>query len=328
MAFDPLERLEQGNIDFLFDRIIGNEWHADLIKRIRKSENKYSMYSIINGCIDKLKDTYPSFCMNIIYDMNEYKEYVFYILEHSESGIFYYFGTTELVNILRKTNWGKNFIFNHLDEILEKDNQFLQYLFEYIFEHFEECKDFIDKLYLHHNLRIRGEFMCYLVEYHYDKVNAIYDDITKYLTSYTHQQYEQITFLPELMPYDTISKLTINFLQHGNKTTYDKLKEYIFKNYQENDLSLLLMSSNDEVFKQEFLSDINRYFSTSYQCQFQIYEDYSNNLSEEILNSYQKFLLYFRKPNYYGIYDDIENLTYYGLGNLLKKICGQIFIFK
>lgn len=271
MAFNPLKRLEQGNVDFLFEIRFDESFESDLIKRIRASENKHS---IIQGFIEQLKDEYPTFCLKVIYDVDEYKEYVFSILEHSNESIFYYFGTTELVNILRKTSWGKSFIFTHLDEILEKDNRFPNYLFEYILNDLKKCKDLIDKLSLYPNLRIRGNFMCYLVEYHYDKINLIYDDLLKYLTSYTHQELEQLTFLPEYMPFDTISKLAIQFLERNDRTNFLKIKEFIFNHYPENDLSFLLMNSKKESLQQEFLNDIDRYFSTSYQCQFRIYEKY------------------------------------------------------
>ena len=78
MAYNPIEYLKQGNIDFV-DKLTTYD-RENLIARIRKSSEKEE---IIDGCIEKLKDSKYSykFILEVIYDMDKYKEQIFYILK-------------------------------------------------------------------------------------------------------------------------------------------------------------------------------------------------------------------------------------------------------
>ena len=80
MAFDPLERLENGNVDFMFnDKINTPYFLEDLIKRIRNSPRRKE---ILAGCIVALVDYLPRFCFMIMADADEYSEYTSKILNN------------------------------------------------------------------------------------------------------------------------------------------------------------------------------------------------------------------------------------------------------
>lgn len=306
--YGPLERLEQGNIEFLFDPFISLQLLENIIREIRESSNRHS---IINGFLEKLKNKDPEFCLQVIYDMEEYKEVVFEILTKKKE-LYSWFKTPEILNILNKTSWGYTFLLNHLEELLEKNDDLISPLLKYLFQEPEKGKEILKSLYLHKNLKIRAKFMIELVKNHFDKINTIYDDITKYLTSSINQEFE-------LMPSDEISKLAIQFLKHNDKKTYLKLKEFILKNYKENDLSFLLLNNEyNPNFKEEFAQDSDRLFSTSHTYQFEIYENYTKALSREMLENFQKFISYFKEEEE-NEYFYLKRLFHYGLGKILQE---------
>lgn len=178
MALNPLERLEKGNVDFFLGMNYRNQ--NDLIEDIRNTKDNQK---IINGFLPLLKDKMPYFCIKIIYDMEEYKEEVFELLrKYSNGDLFYFFELKELMDIFKKTSWGKKMVFQFLDEILEKNLNILKALLDIAFADFAACKPILDKLSLHKDLTIRAGFMLYLVKNHFDKIVLFYEDITKYLT--------------------------------------------------------------------------------------------------------------------------------------------------
>ena len=62
MAFNPLEYLKDGKVDFVF-RCTSYDYEF-LIESIRNSPDRIN---IINGFLPKLKEELPSFCFDIIY---------------------------------------------------------------------------------------------------------------------------------------------------------------------------------------------------------------------------------------------------------------------
>ena len=76
MAFNPLEYLENGNIDFVYDLTQYDYNH--LIEYVRESNKRVK---IVNGFLFKLRDTRPQFCFKIIYDMDEFVYDTKYILD-------------------------------------------------------------------------------------------------------------------------------------------------------------------------------------------------------------------------------------------------------
>ena len=114
--------------------------------------------------------------------------------------------------------------------------------------------------------------MDYLIRNHANQIDSIYDDITKYTTSITYEPYEQLTFLPQLMNPDDISKLAVLLLTHNREADYKKLKDYILKDYKYNYIAsqlltdewlvdpethILLNDPNREMKEKEFNKDAN-----------------------------------------------------------------------
>ncbi len=222
MAFSHLEYLEKGKVDFVFSLTSYDE--ENIIQLVRKSERKNQ---IIKGFLGALKDTCPRFCLNIIYDNDSFKEEVWYLAhKYYNNNLINYFQEEELASILHKTSWGRSYIFNHLDDLLDKNNKIPEFLLQYIYLYIEECEDFFKKLALHKNLHIRGQFMIDLVENHYEKISFVYEDILKYLTGYTYQENEQMTLFPSYMPFDLVSKLAVLFLKNKDKVMFSRFNYF------------------------------------------------------------------------------------------------------
>ena len=98
MAFNPVEYLEQGKIDFLFNRL-GTLDTENLIKRVRNSSNKIN---IINGFLPKLKKISPHFCFAIIYDTDEFVEETFNLVKGKYTDIGEFHLPKDLENFIEK----------------------------------------------------------------------------------------------------------------------------------------------------------------------------------------------------------------------------------
>lgn len=314
MAFNPVEYLKEGKVNFVFGLTIYDR--KTLIKWVRENEYKYD---VINGFLELLKDKDSKFCFDIIYDLDEYKETVLYLLEKYK---FCEIDLEKLINILNNTSWGKFYVLNKLEEYILDEEKYKAIL-EYIFSDFDNNQEFIQKLYLHPNLHIRFLFMKFLIKKSPDKINAVYDDITKYLTSYTHREFEQMTFLPELMPREDISSLAFTCLKKlDDKTLWYKFKEHILTNYHDNDLARLLLEkknyfeNKDPEDLEEFKSDADRLFETSYDYKFYISSKYEKLISEEIINEFLRYISYFKGNKEYFI--SVGNIYDHGLGRKLE----------
>ncbi len=307
MTFNPLEKLEKGNVDFLFE--MNYQSQNDLIEDIRNAKDNQK---IISGFLPLLKDKMPDFCIKIIYDMEEYKEEVFELLrKYSKGDLFYFFELKELMDIFKKTNWGKKMVFGFLDEILEKNLNIYKSLLKISFSNFNDCKFILDKLSKHKDLTIRAGFMLYVTENHFAEITNFYDEITNYFTCFHQGKLEY-------MPSKYVSQLAILFLKHGSRKTYYQIKEFILKNYKENDLARLFLEESNLNLENEFLTDCDRLFTTSANYQFEIFEDYSNRLSKEVRESFTKFLSYFKNEKLY-----LANFEYYDIELILKNRLGR-----
>ena len=69
MAFNTLEYLRDGKVDFVFHCTPYDYEH--LIESIRKAPNRIE---IIHGFLSKLKVDLPSFCFSVIYDMPDQRQ--------------------------------------------------------------------------------------------------------------------------------------------------------------------------------------------------------------------------------------------------------------
>ena len=306
MAFNPLQYLKLGLVDFLYD--LTEYDRKQLINWVREDKNRNE---IINGFLSKLIDNQPLFCLEIIYDMDDYEKEAMYLMDEYPN---YLSSCKYIKNILFNTKFGKKFVKERLNTIIKKDKENINVILEYTFTSFEDNKDLIEMLYLHPDLHIRYIFMKYVIENHKAKTNIIYDNIMKYLTSYTHKEYEQLTFLPELMSSEDISKLAVAVYESNDKELWYRMKEYILETYEYNDLAQLLIEKD---INDEYERDADKLFITSRNYQYEIYRNHSKQVSEELLTNFQRYIQIFSNGKAYD--GKLHNQFFYGLGHDLIR---------
>lgn len=304
MAYNTIEYLKHGKVNFVFS--LTSYDYDNLIKYIRSNPERNI---IVKGFLKKLIDKHYRFCFAIIYDMDEYQKETLYILNKYLS--FNYLTKEHLLNLLSNTSWGKKYIIDHINEVITKDEDTLNEIFNFIFQNLDNNYDLIKIFYLHENLHLRYLFMTYILEHHPELINVIYDDFTKYLTSVTYQENEQLTFLPTLMDMEDICNLAIlAFKNLPDKNIWLSLKEYILANYPENTLAGQLLaydqiklSESSYTFKRnpekinEFNKDADRLFKSSIDAQFTIYHHYSEVVSKTLIEEFGQKIAMFQKPN-------------------------------
>ena len=231
MAFNTLDYLKDGNVQFVF-RCTPNDFKS-LIENVRKAPNRIE---IINGFLPKLKEELPSFCFNIIYDIPEFADDAYELLDISKI-------TFEMLNnILNNSPLGLKILYENFDYFLsfKEDEKYFDCIVKYAFD--SNNRELIYKLSRYSDLHIRYIFMNYLINNYPEQIDIIYDDITKYTTSITYEPDEQLTFLPRLMNPDDISKLAVLLLTNNREKDYKKLKEFILRDYKYNYLASELLA--------------------------------------------------------------------------------------
>lgn len=333
MAFNTLEYLRDGKVDFVFQCTSYDYEH--LIANVRKAPNRIE---IINGFLPKLKENLPSFCFNIIYDIPEFADDAYELLDIKNV-------TPEMLsNFLNNSPLGLKILYENFNIFLSPngDTQYFNSIVKYAFD--SNNRELIYKLSRYSDLHIRYLFMDYLIKNHPEDIDTIYDDITKYTTSVTYEPYEQLTFLPQLMNPDDISKLAVALLTHNREKDYQKLKEYIIKDYKYNylasqlltddwivdpDTHRLLNDPNRAKKEKIFREDADALFSTSADYRFSLYLRHKAIISRELLDNFASRLKYFlettrQAPTESSILGtpeerDLETIYHCGLGNLLEE---------
>ncbi|MBQ2872603.1 MAG: hypothetical protein IJE89_01225 [Bacilli bacterium] len=324
MAFNTLEYLEKGNVDFVYNLTPYD--YRNLIKYVRESDRRVN---IVNGFLSKLRDAQPRFCFQIIYDMDEFVDDVKYIL-----GKYYKldsFSRELFESFLNNSSLGLVYLKEHFDEIVDKYINDLDFIYSLMFQKIDECLELLKQLSLHDNLHIRYLFMKYLILHHSDKINLFYDDITKYLTSETFQENEQLSFIKEYMDVNDVSELAyIYFDRDIDYFIWEKFKQFILNNYKYNRLAFHLLSPKTELVAnfsyryitnhkgiEEFSKDSDRLFLTSTNYRLKILNNYSSKVSKELLDRYEKRLSYFMRRG--TINTDYWNLEHSGLVRILEE---------
>ena len=147
MAFNPLEYLENGNIDFVYNLTPYDYNH--LIEYVRESNKRVK---IVNGFLSKLRDTQPRFCFKIIYDMDEFVDDTKYILDKYYSLDSF---SKELLELfLRDSSLGIVYLKEHFDDIISKYINDLDFIYKIMFQKVDDCFDLLKRLSLHDNLHI------------------------------------------------------------------------------------------------------------------------------------------------------------------------------
>lgn len=320
MAFNTLEYLKDGKVDFVFHSTSYDI--ARLIEDIRKSPNRIE---IINGFLPKLKEELPSFCFDVIYDIPEFATDAYDLFNIKRMT------PEKLSNILNNSPLGLKILYEYYNTFLSPkvDTKYLDCIFKYAFA--SNNRELIHRLSRHPNLHIRYLFMEYLIKNYPEQIDTIYDDITKFTTSVTYEPYEQLTFLPQLMNPDDISKLAVLLLTNNRENDYKKLKEFILKSYKYNYLASelladkwivdpnthrLLSDPNNAKKESAFGEDADTLFSTSIDYRFALYLRHHAKISQELLDDFAHRIRYFLDVDKSC---EIESIYRNGLGQLLEE---------
>ena len=320
MAFNTHEYLKDGKVDFVFHCTTYD--YEDLIKNVRKSPDRIE---IINGFLPKLKEKLPSFCFSIIYDIPEFVNVAYELLDIKNV-------TPEMLNnLLNNSPLGLKVLYENFDMLLlNSDINYFKYIVKYAFD--SNNRELIHKLSRYSDLHIRYLFMDYLINNHLEEIDIIYDDITKYTTSVTHEEYEQLSFLPRLMNPDDISKLAVLLLKNKRENDYYKLKDFIIKEYKYNYLAsellenemivnpithYLCFDSNIQAEKERvFNKDADTLFSTSADYRYTLYLRHKDKISKELLDDFAHRIRYYLDDNKRI---GLEHIYLCSLGQLLEE---------
>lgn len=321
MAFNTIEYLKKGKVDFVFSLTPYDK--ESLINYIREADDKNE---IIEGFLQKVIDKEPYFCMQIIHDNENYSKEVISMLEKGM-----HLPEEMILNILTNTSWGIEYFYPRLEEI-EKDFKEDTYpkLFMLFMAKYQEFGKYIYYYKTHPNLHIRFLFMKFLLEYFPCFFEDIYPDFMAFLTSVNYQEYEQLTFLPELMANEDICALALLILKSEYKDKYfAKLKEYIMNNYPHNDLATVLLrpelvAIDEGIFQMvrnekgisEFSKDANSLFLASAKEKFYIAKNYPSLIAKDILEHYLAYYKRFREKDNYVLL----SIHSYELGDLLMRL--------
>lgn len=320
MAFYPLESLKNGQVEFVFH--ITSYDYDSLIDKVRKAPDRVE---IINGFLPKLKETLPSFCFNIIYDIPEFADEAYKLLDIKNVT------PKMLTNLLNNSPLGIKILYESFDEFLSSNEShgYFDCIVKYVFDN--NNRELIHKLSRYMDLHIRYLFMEYLIKNYPEQIDTIYDDITRYTTQATYGQYDQLSLWPQLMNPDDISKLAVLLLMNNRERDYKKLKEFILKDYKYNylaskllehdftidlDTGAILVDPNKEKKESSFCEDADALFSTSADYRFVIYLRHKEKISQELLDDFSNRIRYFfRKDANLGL----ETIYRCGLGHQLEE---------
>lgn len=315
MSYIPEEELKKGNVEFLYT-LLNYPYDTDnLINRIRSSKD---IDEILANSLYKLKHLFPCFLYKIIYDNPKY-ENIAYTL-YKDNFKIENFDISIVFNLMNKTRYGPILVKHNLDILFTKDRGYISTLIHTMLINGGYDKE-LKNISLHDDLSIRCLFMEILIKGFPDRIKDYYDDITKYFTSYTYQEGEQLTFLPTLMNVKDICNLYITMLDQTSPYAA-KTKEFILTHYDKNYLASMLLNQinnvPDYIKQMEFEKDADRIFETTIDYKIQLLTNYSKYIKDEYINALANHLRYFKdeKGNYKYIIDHIFS---HGLGNKLEK---------
>ena len=317
MAFNSLEYLENGKVEFVERLTLYDK--NNLIKYVRDHERKDD---IINGFLSKLIDIQPGFCFDIIYDNPKYAIETKYILDN------YYtidnVSKEQLIGVLNNSSIGQNYFEENFEAIIKKYIKDIDFVFTYMFDNINANFSLLQTLAIHPNLKVRYLFMKFLLAYHSDFINFFYDDITKYLTSETFSENEQLTFLPVYMNMSDVCELAYTAFINKKMALWEKLKNYILQNYESNDLAYQLLTNklvkdkdgcwhlvSSEEAKEEFKKDANTLFQTSNGYRTFLLNHHRESIDKKILDDFlEQFKYFFNKGE---LDDSFTGIDYNGL---------------
>ena len=328
MAFNTLEYLEAGKVDFVYRlSMYDNE---SLINSIRNSSRKNN---IIDGFLPLLIKRLPHFCFRVIYDNEKYEKEAWYALNKCYT--FERLPKEILIDILNKTNYGIKYFKKHYNDIITKYYDDLDFIIEYMFSNYDIFKNRLKELSLTTDMHLRFIFMSYLINNKSYLFKTYYSNLTKYLIDYNYKKNEQLSFLPNLMSSADISKLAFDIFESPLKDQlYPEIKEFIAKKYTNNEIAYhltklkkkLLSKYDNNTYEfienkegiKEFNADADWYFNTTNRGKLYIYKHYTNNISKELLIKFKHLLEYFdyEKDSLHSSFSKVDE---YGLSNVLEE---------
>lgn len=368
MAFNALEYLKDGKVDFVYEL---SQYDCDhLIEYVRKAPNRIE---IINGFLPKLDEYLASFYFAVIYDIPEYADYVYdnFFKENAEYLVELDEITPDMLNnLLNNTPLGLKLLNENFDdfmssrselsfidtitkyvvdsndkELLHKNSRYNGNFVDFMFSKYKtdyidtvikyafnsNNKQLIHKISRYKDLHTRFLFMKYLIDNNPEQVDIIYDDITKYTTSVTYEQNEQLTFLPHLMNAKDISKLAVLLLVNNRENDYEKLKDYILKEYKSNYLASELLTYKNpvnsqigivyeptckEIKEKAFDKDANVLFSSSTDYRYPLFLKHKDKIRQDLLKDFYRVIKCYIET---GDKSTLETIYQLGLGNLLEE---------
>ena len=334
MSFRPIDRLREGNINFLYDFTF---YDRDTVSEIIRSAPDRK--ELVAKYFEELFNSFPSLLFNIIHDMDEYKEVTLKLFEtfkeHNENK----WGDKEISNILFNTTWGPDYITETMSDLISANPKRMKLFIDYAFDN--PNSSIMTKLSKNDNLHDRALFMLDVIEKRPEQFTEAYSEpFTKFFTSYTGLEYEQMTFLPDLMSTEDVSEITYAlFASNLDREIYESAKAFLFENYEKNDLAKHLLSyvrvplnesgscfsvrENHEGIA-EFNKDADRLFTTSRTHQYEILKHHRKSklkVSPGLLSEIKYYTDFFQKTktDRFGIDYSLEGLFDAGLADELKR---------
>ena len=322
---DPTESLQNGNTEFLKEMKYNERLF--LVKKIRKTVDKTEF--IKSFLTDEVMRDYPSFIFALIYDNDDFENETKELFSFN-NGSLANLSIEQFTNLLNDTKWGSKYIYDNFDKlILTNEKVKIKLIIKKIFNGDPLKEDFINKFLGDINLHRRAIFLKYTTLDFPKEAEKLYENIDKIL-EYRFIDNKQTEIVIKMSEID-LSKVIVQCLHSKlDKSIFDKLKEYLFKNYPKNDLAELLIPvyTNDKVAKEDekiFIANADQLFLTSRRYQYFIINRYSDFLCQQILDEYRNLV---RLSQAYGCGDNMlcpsmQKLYIYDLGNELKRIVDQ-----
>ena len=323
MAYDPVERLRVGNVDFLLDGGFTTYDTESLIKRIRGLSDKNE---IIKAFLPKLIKYQYFFCFEIIYDMDEFESETKKLLssKHKE---YFKFNTEKIDNLINKTSWGEKYIFQNIDNIfIEDETNRMNIIITFIYEKSNMSKKWINLFLKNKDMHKRALFLKSLIKLYSKEASIVlknFEDILEYKPGVG----EQMMLFPPKIDDRDLSEIVIECLNSSvDRIIFENLKNYLLKNYSKNDVAEKLLSPKQvedrNLGESIFKENADELFLTSRRQQYLILTHYSELISKQIMKEYKNILRldqaikksnkYYRSP-FYEIYA-------HELGEHLKQV--------
>lgn len=290
-----IKQLKIGDISFL--KSLSNIDRENLWNEFRFIPYRKDIIKII---FNDLKNSFPFDAFMITYDI---EEYAYYGLEYLEKDFSCLFNNRFFHRFIEESSWGLSFVLKNLDSLLLANLDNIFSILRYALYH--NRQDILNRLVNNENIIIREHTMYVILDDFAYYFYNIYSDVESYFKNSKG----------ELMDENYLSKMAILVINNlDDIKLFQVFKEFILRNYNKNTLGSLLDSyatlEDRFLFRELLIEDINRYFVTSKDYKWQLYRDYKDHLSKEIINDFGKRI----KPFEGLFYEDVlESISANGL---------------